>query len=63
MTAHAWRRTLAAVLAPLLDGPIIIVILLALARTLDWLLRALNGAVAVAMLVFLVWQISRGIAG
>lgn len=42
-TAHGWKKTVGAAFAPLLsDGPIILIVLLVLAQTPDWFLRALN---------------------
>jgi threonine/homoserine/homoserine lactone efflux protein len=60
--SHGWRRTLPAVLAPLLsDGPIILLVLLALARlpnTAIQLLRLAGGAFVIYLAIeaFITWR-------
>lgn len=50
-TAFGWKKTAPAAFAPLLsDGPIILLVLLVLARTPDWFLRALNVAGGIFLL-------------
>lgn len=50
-TAHGWRKTVFAAFAPLVsDGPIIALLLLVLAQTPEWFLRALNFAGGVFLL-------------
>jgi threonine/homoserine/homoserine lactone efflux protein len=50
-TTHGWKKTAPAAFAPLLsDGPIIVVVVLILARTPDWFLRALNLAGGIFLL-------------
>jgi threonine/homoserine/homoserine lactone efflux protein len=50
-TAFGWKKTAPAAFAPLWsDGPIILLVLLVLARTPDWFLRALNVAGGIFLL-------------